>query len=706
MSAGKTSLALLLLFPLAAQSGPAPAAPAAVIPPGRGSLLVDLDGTELELFTYQPAGWGGHRMLLVLHGVLRNADRYRDDAVVLGDRWQALIVAPRFDAERFPSRRYQRGGLLDASGAPAPPADWTYALVPKIAAKVRELTGRPALPFSVLGHSAGGQFVARMAAFQETGAIRLVAANPGSHLFPVLDLPFGYGFGGLPPELAGDERLRRYLAAPLTIYLGSADDGPDEYFDGSPDALEQGGGRHQRGLACYWTARTLARERGWPFGWRLVEARGIGHDHAKMFAAAECELALFSDPAQREADLRHLAAKVREEWSYFEHRAAAGLDLDALLARALEGARVVRDDAGWAVVLRRFVAALDDGHAAVRAPGATPIARRLPFRVRDCAEGLVVIALAPGHDGAPAVGDLWLEQDGVPIAERIAAQQREVFASTPGMRRRLAIERLQWIAAERTRCRFSTSAGDVERDLDTLGAEPAELAAQAGGDPVELTWPRERVACLRIRSFAVPRWREWLQARVEERDAFLAEGRDAITGALRDVVQRGATTLLLDLRGNAGGTDLLGIHLAEHLLPGAFRYFLLSAKVDGRWTEPGGFEHGRTPPPVRFAGRVIALIDERCFSATDDLLRCLDDLHPDFHAVGRPTGGGTGAPRAIATLPNTGAEIVLCTQRVHGPRGGLIEGVGTVPDVLVRWTRDDCVQQRDPDLAAALQLAK
>ena len=99
------------------------------------------------------------------------------------------------------------------------------------------------------------------------------------------------------------------------------------------------------------------------------------------------------------------------------------------------------------------------------------------------------------------------------------------------------------------------------------------------------------------------------------------------------------------------------------------------------------------------------LTDESCFSATDNLLRCLRDLHPKLTVIGRPSGGGTGAPREIAKLKHSGARITLCTMRVYGPKSGLIEGRGTVPDVPVRWTREDILSGRDPDLEAALKHA-
>ena len=303
----------LLCFLAAVLPAQTPAPSTDDVPVGKARLQIALgkveagrvDGgkVELEVFTYRPEKWSGERLLFVLHGVLRNADEYRDHSVSMADRFDALIVAPKFDAERFPSRAYQRGGIQRADGSAAPPDEWTYVRIPELAAAMRERTGKPDARLFIIGHSAGGQFVMRMSAFQDTGAVRLVAANPGSALFPTTEIAFGYGFGGLPPELANDDRLRAYLAAPLTLYLGTADDAPDENFDKSEAAMQQGGGRHQRGLAVYWSAKTLAAQRGWPFAWRLVEAPGVAHDHEKMFDHENCAVALFGSvpepPAQR-----------------------------------------------------------------------------------------------------------------------------------------------------------------------------------------------------------------------------------------------------------------------------------------------------------------------------------------------------------------------------------------------------------------------
>lgn len=262
------------------------------IPSGTSQLVVDV-GVPLTVFAYRPATYKGDRLIVVFHGVNRNADEYRDNARAMGERFGALVVAPLFDSERFPSAKYQFGGILTRDRQAAPREEWTYALIPKLVDAVRSREARPAMPFYLIGHSAGGQFLVRMAGFFDSGAARIIAANPGSDLFPTRDAPFGYGFGNLPESLSSDEAIRAYLAKPLTLYLGTGDNVPDDNFDSSVEAMKQGAGRHQRGVACFEAAKRLAAERGWPFGWTLVEARMIKHDHKAMFDHPVCEVAMF-----------------------------------------------------------------------------------------------------------------------------------------------------------------------------------------------------------------------------------------------------------------------------------------------------------------------------------------------------------------------------------------------------------------------------
>ncbi len=262
---------------------------------GKSKVVITINEIGLDVFVYKPKNYRGDRMIIVFHGTLRNAEDYRDHSMEMGDRFGALIIAPKFDSERFPTWRYQRGGLLDAEGKLASPEAWTYAFIPKIAEAIKQREDQHAMKYWLIGHSAGGQFLVRAAAFQDTGAERIVAANAGSQLFAYREAPFGYGFGNLPESLSSDDQIRQYLAAPLTLFVGTADNKPDEYFDDSEEAMKQGGGRFQRNKASFEFGQKLAKEKGWKFNWRIVEALEVEHDHEKMFNHPACEHAFFGD---------------------------------------------------------------------------------------------------------------------------------------------------------------------------------------------------------------------------------------------------------------------------------------------------------------------------------------------------------------------------------------------------------------------------
>ena len=267
------------------------ATPAATepIPSGPGRQRVELNGTRMVVFTYRPAGCSDPSLLLVFHGVARNAADYRDDTRALADRNCLLVVAPLFHKRAFPLWRYQRGGIVK-DGVIQSPNVWTGRLVLALVDWVRRQEGRP-LAYSLIGHSAGGQFLDRLAAFVPTEASRIVVANPGSYVFPSLDIEAPYGLGKVYAGADGEAQLRRYLQQPLTIYLGESDTRADDR-DTDPAALAQGASRHQRGLNTFNAAKKLAQAHGWTFNWRLLELPGVGHNAKKMFAAPQASEAL------------------------------------------------------------------------------------------------------------------------------------------------------------------------------------------------------------------------------------------------------------------------------------------------------------------------------------------------------------------------------------------------------------------------------
>lgn len=258
---------------------------------GRSLVQADLDGTVLNLWVYKPDNYVGDGFVLLLHGASRAAEAYRDNAQGFADLYGRLVVVPEFDAERFPNRLYQMGGVFREDGSFANEEERTFAYIPMLVNHIRDREGAAELPWMVLGYSAGAQFLERLSAFMDLDAERLVIMSPGSAMFPTRDMEYGLGFGGLPEEFSTDDRIRRYLALPITLAIGTADREMGQLPTG--DAYDQGVHRYSRNLRWFNTAMDLAFEKGWDFNWRLVIAHGAGHPPPEMFNHPEIGNALF-----------------------------------------------------------------------------------------------------------------------------------------------------------------------------------------------------------------------------------------------------------------------------------------------------------------------------------------------------------------------------------------------------------------------------
>jgi dienelactone hydrolase len=278
---------------------------AAAYPSGDSEAIAVAGDTAIELFVYKPAGVRVQGLIVSLHGLGRNAAGYRDYGRKLADRSGALLIVPLFDRERFPTWRYQRAGIArrDAeSGALTiePAAQWTGEILRAIVDRVRAEEDAPDMPYVLMGHSAGAQFLLRAAALAPLDAARIVIANPSSWILPTTDERFPYGFGGLPAALAGERALERYLAQPVTVLLGTADTGAKD-LSMTAGARRQGEHRLARGRNAFGLAARTAQAHGWAFGWRLIEVPGVGHSAGRMYGAAEAERALCPEDASAAA---------------------------------------------------------------------------------------------------------------------------------------------------------------------------------------------------------------------------------------------------------------------------------------------------------------------------------------------------------------------------------------------------------------------
>jgi hypothetical protein len=127
-----------------------------------------------------------------------------------------------------------------------------------------------------------------VAAFEQPDARRIVLANASSYVLPLLGrYPDGeaapYGMGGVYKNDEEQEKLRGYLGMPVTIYLGSRDDDPDDPdLSMKPESQRQGVQRKHRGERTFALGQVQAETLGCPFGWQLVYAPEGEHSTWQM----------------------------------------------------------------------------------------------------------------------------------------------------------------------------------------------------------------------------------------------------------------------------------------------------------------------------------------------------------------------------------------------------------------------------------------
>ncbi|WP_420103849.1 alpha/beta hydrolase-fold protein [Bosea sp. (in: a-proteobacteria)] len=256
---------------------------------GRGRWTFDDPAFKaIEVQTYTPSACAAKPcpLLIVIHGNGRNAASARDYWIDAAERYGVQVAAPRFDRQRFSSRIFQQGNV---PGEPDK-AKWSFGIVERLFDAARA-TGRiEGDSYRIFGHSAGGQFVHRMALLMpEARFSRAVAANSGFYTRPLGTEAAGgfaypYSLGATP---ATDATLKAALARPVIVMLGENDNDPDHVeINKSPGAEAQGPTRFARGQAFMADIRTVSSRLGVSSAWREVTVPGVAHEQKRMAAAA------------------------------------------------------------------------------------------------------------------------------------------------------------------------------------------------------------------------------------------------------------------------------------------------------------------------------------------------------------------------------------------------------------------------------------
>lgn len=225
-------------------------------------------------------------VVFVMHGVNRDADRYRDEWAALARQHGFIAVVPQFSREYFPgSRGYNTGYSSEDDGTPRSRNLWSFAAIEPLFDDVRQRFGTRAPRYSIYGHSAGAQFVHRFVLFMPEARIdQAISANAGWYTMPDMQTVFPYGLAATPVD---EGALAAALGKRVTVLLGTADtDRADPDLRKTPEADAQGPHRFARGQQFFANAKQAAERLETPFGWSIRTVPDVGHSNGKMAKAA------------------------------------------------------------------------------------------------------------------------------------------------------------------------------------------------------------------------------------------------------------------------------------------------------------------------------------------------------------------------------------------------------------------------------------
>ncbi|MEO6878897.1 MAG: S41 family peptidase [Gemmatimonadaceae bacterium] len=242
----------------------------------------------------------------------------------------------------------------------------------------------------------------------------------------------------------------------------------------------------------------------------------------------------------------------------------------------------------------------------------------------------------------------------------------------------------------------STTAGVPDRYLSSADTAAAFFSAQlvsehyvpqsrsTVGGHVRYGMPTPTVGYVFIRSFEGTSWANELD------------------DALREL--SGATSVVVDVRNNLGGTYTLASDMAGRFADRKRTFGYIRRRNGPAHDDFTDYLAETVQPsgPAQFHGPVYVLSNRRNFSTAEDFVLAMRAL-PNVTVVGERTAGASGGP-IVRELAN-GWTYQVSEWIEYTPRRETFEGVGLAPDTLVKATVADAARNVDPILERALTIA-
>jgi C-terminal processing protease CtpA/Prc len=391
-----------------------------------------------------------------------------------------------------------------------------------------------------------------------------------------------------------------------------------------------------------------------------------------------------------------LVDELRLRYPFTEYKA---IDWDAIVAEyrpRIERADDEGDFVAFQIAMMRFAVDLRDGHVYVDPNGEYLIAQflgGLGITIGETDDGQVIVTdLAGGGPAAEAgveLGATVVEWNGEPVEDAIEATELIFPSSSPHTTR---LQQLSLLPRGEVGDGVSLSYANSDGGTQTVELRFVDdfdgLIDAFGGDDVIVEMP--------VTVELLPSGLGYIRVNTFADDLVLMT--HAWEWAIDELNAVGAPGLIVDVRGNAGGSGGLPTYFAGSFYDDKFEL------AESRFaTESGEFvPNGKVivePAPVQWNGPVAVLIDENCASACEIFAAAMA-ADADHLIVGQYPTAGVEASVYPWLLPGD-LFFQAPLEYLEADGGVWIEGVGVPPTVEVPVTAENLLGDEDVVLEAA-----
>jgi len=369
--------------------------------------------------------------------------------------------------------------------------------------------------------------------------------------------------------------------------------------------------------------------------------------------------------------------------------------------------------------LQKFCALLRDGHTFILLPKNidslvyTDMFGAYRIRLRNIEDKAIITHINESKKSELPIGSEIVEVNGLPTKEYINKFVAPyISSSTEYVLKDEGVEKLlTGLKGEKNKIKIVTPAGKTKTIslIHDVTTEKDFYPPIQDKQLLDFKWYDDQIAYVALNSFMDPRIIDMFLEKLPE--LHKAKG------------------LIVDLRNNRGGNTRNGTGILQYLTNDTILYgaksetrnHIASFKAWGRFANPSDtsawskksflmgqdryyypFDYYPTyfkPSNQKISIPTVLLIGHKTFSAAEDFLIFADN-QKHMIKIGENSHGSTGEP-LMFELPGGGFALV-CTKKNTYPDGREFVGVGVKPDIEVKPTLNDFIQNNDPVLNRAL----